>query len=471
MDTASVPSKDRASIPDERKQGECLHKIESECKLQPIIIDGGCLCSLIRYRITIPVDFQQTELYDKVVGFAHCYCHSCRVSVSSLAKTKLKLPRDMVEWTSRASLIEDQKSRNSTKLESPSSSNFKVSATLKSQGQTQPLSTAPTAAAASGSRYQYKRPLTAARLHTTLEAIQQDLLAEEDPIGTDSEFGCCCRDDDVVLSTPAEATEKQPNPAKPVWGGTSGFHKRIWKRDRGVGGKASPISTSTTETSSPRSTTPNQSTLLQPHSKAPTVIPPEDEKKAQPPVTTLDILRWEARLLQQQCSLSSDSNSDCSSTSSNDDNDDDDGDDDDNISLPHHKSLRIPWPFKEYTHTARDGRTSYHGFCSYCGGGLSSRTSVSIHDMVDVLVGSMDDPGRAMRDIGFLAEFHCVLAGGGVEEGARLGMQVGSARDAAAVGIWGCDFAKEVDCSDGGVDDDGMTVEDDELVDCEELWL
>ncbi|KAF3927476.1 hypothetical protein ABW21_db0209297 [Orbilia brochopaga] len=143
------------------------------------------------------------------------------------------------------------------------------------------------------------------------------------------------------------------------------------------------------------------------------------EAPISPPPSSLDVLRWESKLDQQCPNSDSDSDSDCSD--------------------PYRKALRVPWPFKEYALSTRDGRTSYSGFCAYCGGSLSYRTSVTIHDMMDVLVGSMDDPEQAMRDIGFLAEFHCDLAGS-IEDGARLGTQAGHARDEKVVRVHGCDW-------------------------------
>ncbi|KAK6358991.1 hypothetical protein TWF696_000163 [Orbilia brochopaga] len=493
MDTNTSTS--NADVGEDKKAGG------SSCNLQPIIIDGGCMCQLVRYRITIPVDFQQTELYDKVVGFSHCYCHACRTAVSALTRTRLKIPRDMVQRFSRGKLIKQESSKCAV---SPENSENESTSDLENKTRPEPTQTLKSKLIhplEPAGRYQYQKGISPThgkvqKPRTTLEAIQQDPnLEEEEPFGTDTAYGCCCDDEDEEPSI-LVAEDRRPSLIKLPWSGSGGYHRRIWKRGRGVGGKekssagVSPHSlTSTVATGigTDEDVSPGDSPLTQSseiegpfkttedkgkgkakiglwsrmRGKASIVISPKDKDKTNmtatlppvlaptlestiqlsatgqkdiqatttdgeacpetspPPPSSLDVLRWESRLDQQCPNSDSDSDSDCSD--------------------PCRKALRIPWPFKEYSLSTRDGRTSYNGFCVYCGGSLTYRTSVTIHDMMDVLVGSMDDPEQAMQDVGFLAEFHCDLAGS-IEDGARLGTQAGHVRDEKVVRVLGCDW-------------------------------
>ncbi|KAJ6257293.1 hypothetical protein Dda_8182 [Drechslerella dactyloides] len=490
--------------------GEGVKVEETNCKLQPIVIDGGCLCTLIRYRITIPVDFQKTELYDKVVGFSHCYCHACRNAVSALTRTRLKVPRDMVQWTSRGKVVEQQ---NPECPASPKTSVSEDTSTIEvkspSEATQAPSSTNTPKQRKPTARYQYQKGAGSAhsrapKLRTALEAIEQETTWENEAIGTDTAIGCCCDDEDEQPPTPVVHGTQEPNPTKSPWSG-KGYHKRIWKRGRGVGGKdsgsaeASPRSTASSVVApdacidgeaSPGGTplthvseietshkglsdskekakaglwnkmkdkasgmmsskdrqkgkAPIASPILLPASQPRNTTSASEQKTSQaallpetpaatatndvtcpatsifPPPSSLEILRWETKLDQQCPNSDSDSDSDCSD--------------------PCRKILRIPWPFKEYSLRTRDGRTSYNGFCAYCGGSISYRTSVTIHDMVDLLVGSMDDPAQAMKEVGFLAEYHCDLAGS-IEDGARLKTQAGNTRDEKVVRVMGCDW-------------------------------
>ncbi|EPS36262.1 hypothetical protein H072_10291 [Dactylellina haptotyla CBS 200.50] len=537
--------KERADVQEERS----LEQSE-DIEFQPIIIDGGCLCSLLRYRITIPAEFQKTELYQQLVGFSHCYCYSCRNAGSALARTSLKFPRDMVKWTSRAKIVEPEPESSAIPERSSRSRRGSRSSLISvpkiAETEAPPLSTTgyqpskvprdegvvPSSSPRQFLQYQKQKN----KLQSTLEVVQQDPEFETEFNGIDNALGCCCNEDEElqeqVPPPPAEGS-RRTSLGKTPWSGNTGYHRRIWKRDRGVGGRGSVDHTASSSEmvpaeSSPSapSTPPAQSPLLSPREQSPVVEEPtkgKDKEKgkgkakeglwsrlinrqwlnrvdrkakannpnlakmkgkaaaaisskdkgkspastttpssqppepisepdacpqslvddgcmespkvqpsgrdivsiptvASPTASSLEILRWETQLLHQQESDR------CCTT--NKDSDDFDGD-------PQNTTLPVPWPFKEFALTTRDGRTSYRGFCSWCGGSLTYRTSASIHGMIDIMVGSMDDPKTALKEVGFLKEFHCDMAGE-VEVGARLGTRVGNRRDEGVVKVDGC---------------------------------
>ncbi|KAK6337475.1 hypothetical protein TWF730_002874 [Orbilia blumenaviensis] len=529
------------------EEDPCLQN-EGE-SLIPIIIDGGCLCSLLRYRITIPAEFQKTELYREIVGFAHCYCHSCKCAVSALTRTSLKFPREMVQWTTRAKLVEPEP-------ESPASSTRRRRGSRSASSTPAPVieTTEPVSGRSSVAEYPAsssgpkelpeKVTKRAERLQSTLEAVKQDPEFDTEFAGIDNATGCCCYEEDNVdeIQTPKSPvweTSKKPSVGMTAWSGNAGYHRRIWKRERGVGGKgtgsgsgdASPITTASVSPapSIPKGTSPSPvapTTQLpdtdeldkgkgrekgktkvkeglwakmkgkasaaisskekdKPKGKEKILLPiphPDEMSGASssqhdvevqkpravrdtdsiikkpealasvgcdiisPPVdpsqsSSLEILRWETQLLHQQ--ESDLSHGPCTSQSRSEDFDGD----------PQNNTLPIPWPFREFAITTRDGRTSYRGFCSWCGGSLTYRTSATIHGMVDIHAGSMDDPDKALKDIGFLREVHIETAGG-VDEGARLGTIVGHWRDGTVCSYDSCDMERRLyfDSDDEGRD-------------------
>ncbi|KAK6500304.1 hypothetical protein TWF481_010648 [Arthrobotrys musiformis] len=522
----------------------CVEDEEEE--LAPIVIDGGCLCSLLRYQINLSVEFQKTELYKEIVGFAHCYCHSCKCAVSALARTSLKFPREMVQWTSRAKSVEPEPespassirrkkgSRSASNTPAPVAESRKSIPEQSSEGES-------SSSSSQARELPEKVTKRAARLQSTLEAVKQDPEFETEFSGVDNATGCCCYEEDNVdevqtPKSPVWETSKKPSLGMTAWSGNAGYHRRIWKRERGVGGKpiasseASPIQA--TSPSPAPSTSKDLSSSVTPGAQPPLIeqsdkgkgkekaktkskeglwtkmkgkasaaisskekektkgkeklvllvtptgegsdipvsqsdIPqpatvekgcqlPENIGKstgcdiisppANPPQPlSLEILRWETQLLhQQQSDLS---HGPCTSQNGAEDFDGD----------PQNSTLPIPWPFREFAITTRDGRTSYRGFCSWCGGSLTYRTSATIHGMVDIHAGSMDDPEEALRQIGFLREVHIETAGG-VEEGARLGTIVGHWRDGTVSSYDSCDMERRLyfdsDCEGG---DDGLT--------------
>ncbi|KAK6530809.1 hypothetical protein TWF281_007646 [Arthrobotrys megalospora] len=504
--------------------------VEDEEGLEPIVIDGGCLCSLLRYQIHIPAEFQKTELYKQIVGFAHCYCHSCKCAVSALTRTSLKFPREMVQWTTRAKLVEPEP-------ESPASSTRRRRGSRSASNTPAPIvetdnsaaegatGSEPTPSSSEPKEVPEKVTKRAARLQSTLEAVKQDPEFDTEFAGVDNATGCCCYEEDNVneVKTPKSPVwdpSRKPSLGTTAWSGNTGYHKRIWKRERGVGGKPSgscepsPI---TTAPASPVSSMPkDQSPSVTPRTQSPLVgqiekgkgkekektktkeglwtkmkgkasaaISSKEKDKtkskeklvvltqaseelsvasgsqtdtsrpelvqegctepakigtsvgcdiisppANPPKpSSLEILRWETQLLQQQ--QSDLSYGVCTSQTRPEDFDGD----------PQNNTLPIPWPFREFAVTTRDGRTSYRGFCSWCGGSLTYRTSATIHGMVDIHAGSMDDPERALKEIGFVREVHIETAGG-IEEGARLGTMVGHWRDGTVDSYDSCDMER-----------------------------
>ncbi|RVD83830.1 uncharacterized protein DFL_005604 [Arthrobotrys flagrans] len=506
--------------------------VEDEEELVPIVIDGGCLCSLLRYQINLSIEFQKTELYKEIVGFAHCYCHSCKCAVSALTRTSLKFPREMVQWTSRAKLVEPEP-------ESPASSIGRRRGSRSASNTPAPIAEAsrsiPERSTDGESSISTSEPKElpekvtkrVARLHSTLEAIKQDPEFDTEFAGVDNATGCCCYEEDNLSEvrtpkSPVWETSKKPGLGMTAWSGNAGYHRRIWKRERGVGGKptvsgeASPITTasvspapSTSKDPSPSVTLGIQSPLVDQLDKGKTKekgktkskeglwtkmkgkasaamssmekektkgkeklvlsVPPTDEPldvsvpkpdtpksevvkevcqlpnktgtstgcdMISPPTnppqpSSLEILRWETQLLQQQ--ESDISHVPCTSQSGAEDFDGD----------PQNNILPIPWPYREFAVTTRDGRTSYRGFCSWCGGSLTYRTSATIHGMVDIHAGSMDDPEKALKQIGFLREVHVETAGG-LEEGARLGTMVGHWRDGTVSSYDSCDMERRL---------------------------
>ncbi|KAF3922371.1 hypothetical protein AA313_de0202118 [Arthrobotrys entomopaga] len=344
------------------------------------------------------------------------------------------------------------------------------------------------------------------KIKSKLEAIKQDPELEKKFEGWDNVVGCCCTEDDEMqeqISTPPAESSRRSSLGKMPWTGNTGYHRRIWKRERGVGGRGTTDYTASSGESSSNiatasgTSTPNEpsqviisrtqssdidesskigskdkgkgkakeglwskmkgkasvavsskdkgkatasSPTLKPSDstqipKPPTINTTKDESHAgsdapsgcdivspssttSPTATSIEILRWETQLLHQQHADRS-----CTNNNSEDTND----------------ALDIPWPYKEFAMTTRDGRSSYRGFCSWCGGSLTYRTSVTLNGLIDIHAGSMDDPETALRKIGFLREFHCDMAGD-VEIGARLGTTVGHERDGRVLALHGCDI-------------------------------
>ncbi|KAF3932178.1 hypothetical protein ABW20_dc0108866 [Dactylellina cionopaga] len=523
--------------PESKGKGKAITCDENEVNetvLQPIVIDGSCLCSLLRYKITIPAEFQKSELYEQLVGFTHCYCQPCKVAVSALTRTSLKLPREMIEWTSKAKLVEPEsespvtsegsgRRRRSSRSGSISATPI-VEACASTSSIEAPKASQDDAAISPILPKHLSQNLNkkVAKLQIKLEAIHQDPEVEKEflNVGKDSAIGCCCYEQDHRVDPPAPVLDanQRSSLGKSPWAGNTGYHRRIWKRDRGVGGKdggtgtgslvvdgcdefalttsPSPASlVDTTSRDSPSNTSPRTqspaavgetgkgkdkdkskgkareglwskataaisskdkaktSTLpateagssrstpeIQPYNPD----PPQEECAAIPEpaisgcdvvsspsakpssVSPLEILRWETQLLHQQHAELS------HRSCTNPDSEEFDGDPKDNI-------LPIPWPFKEFAITTRDGRTTHRGFCSWCGGSLTYRTSASIHGMVDIHVGSMDDPKTAMEEVGFLREFHCDTAGS-IELGTRLQTDAGNKRDGKVISVNECDL-------------------------------
>ncbi|KAF3107954.1 hypothetical protein TWF569_005554 [Orbilia oligospora] len=528
MDTGTSEPKGKERAID----AEEVFDVEDDEDLVPIVIDGGCLCSLLRYQVNLSVEFQKTELYKELVGFAHCYCHSCKCAVSGLTRTSLKFPREMVQWTSRAKLVEPEP-------ESPASSIGRRRGSKSASNAPAPIAEANEStskksseggSSTSGSQpneLPEKVTKRAARLQSTLEAVKQDPEFDTEFADVDNATGCCCYEEDNVdeIQTPKSPVwgpSKKPSLGMTAWSGNAGYHRRIWKRERGVGGKpsasgeASPITNASVSPAPSISKDPStslksgkpQSSVEQPDStkskgkgkpkakeglwtkmkgkasaaisskekdrttgkeRVVVSIPPTNEDldipasqsntsktelgqkicqlpektgtstgcdiispPANPPQpSSLEILRWETQLLHQQ--ESDLSHGPCTSQG---DTEDFDGD-------PQNNTLPIPWPYREFAVTTRDGRTSYRGFCSWCGGSLTYRTSATIHGMVDIHAGSMDDPEKALRQIGFLREVHIETAGG-VEEGARLGTMVGHWRDGTVSSYDSCDMERRL---------------------------
>ncbi|KAF3286789.1 hypothetical protein TWF970_008628 [Orbilia oligospora] len=457
MDTGTSEPKGKEKAIDVEE----VFDVEDDEELVPIVIDGGCLCSLLRYQINLSVEFQKTELYKELVGFAHCYCHSCKCAVSGLTRTSLKFPREMVQWTSRAKLVEHEP-------ESPASSIGRRRGSKSTSSTPAPIAEANESiskkssegeSSTSGSEpneLPEKVTKRAARLQSTLEAVKQDPEFDTEFADVDNATGCCCYEEDNVdeIQTPKSPVwgpSKKPSLGMTAWSGNAGYHRRIWKRERGVGGKPTasgeasptkmkgkasaaisskekdrtkgkervvvsiPLTNEDLDIPAPQSNTSKTEVgqkVCQLPEKTGTstgcdiISPPVNS----PQPSSLEILRWETQLLHQQ--ESDLSHGPCTSQG---DTEDFDGD-------PQNNTLPIPWPYREFAITTRDGRTSYRGFCSWCGGSLTYRTSATIHGMVDIHAGSMDDPEKALRQIGFLREVHIETAGG-VEEGASCDME------------------------------------------------
>ncbi|KAK6514958.1 hypothetical protein TWF506_007316 [Arthrobotrys conoides] len=539
MDMGTLEPKGKEKMTDIEEDFE----VEDDEELVPIVIDGGCLCSLLRYQISLSVEFQKTELYKEIVGFAHCYCHSCKCAVSGLTRTSLKFPREMVQWTSRAKMVESEP-------ESPANSIGRRRGSRSASITPAPIAEASESIPERGfegdsstsvpDRKEMPEKVTkrAARLQSTLEAVKQDPEFDTEFAGVDNATGCCCYEEDNVdeIQTPKSPVweaSKKPSLGMTAWNGNAGYHRRIWKRERGVGGKpatsgeASPITTGSVSpapsTSKDPSTSATVRTELPPadqldkmkakervkskskeglwtkmkgkasaaisskekektkgkekmvlsipntdqslHMSAATTQlyaskPEVDQKACQLPKDTgtstgcdiispptnpaqpssLEILRWETQLLHQQ--ESDLSHGPCTSQSNAEDFDGD----------PQNNILPVPWPYREFAVTTRDGRTSYRGFCSWCGGSLTYRTSATIHGMVDIHAGSMDDPEKALRQIGFLREVHVETAGG-VEEGAKLGTMVGHWRDGTVSSYDSCDMERRLYFDSDGEDE------------------
>ncbi|KAK6355824.1 hypothetical protein TWF718_000206 [Orbilia javanica] len=517
--------------------------VEDEEELVPIVIDGGCLCSLLRYQINLSVEFQKTELYKEIVGFAHCYCHSCKCAVSALARTSLKFPRDMVQWTSKAKLVNPEPESPASSIGrtrgSRSTSNTPAPiAEASSSSSTQERSSKGESSTSTSGPKELPEKVTkrAARLQSTLEAVKQDPEFGTEFADVDNATGCCCYEEDNVNEvqtpkSPVWESSKKPSLGMTAWSGNAGYHRRIWKRERGVGGKptasgeASPVGASSVSPAPSTSKGPSPSVTPGAHSpsvdqqekgkgkeksktkgkegiwtkmkekassamsskekervkgkeklvlsvpnadvpldvSAPQPETPEPERvteicqlpakigspagcdiiapPANPPQpSSLEVLRWETQLLQQQ--QSDISHGPCTSQSGAEDFDGD----------PKNNTLPIPWPFREFAITTRDGRTSYRGFCSWCGGSLTYRTSATLHGMLDIHAGSMDEPEKALKQIGFLREVH-IESAGSVEEGARLGTLVGHWRDGTVSSHDSCDMERRLyfdsDCESG----------------------
>ncbi|KAL7274230.1 hypothetical protein RUND412_002886 [Rhizina undulata] len=61
---------------------------------EPEVLDGGCLCSMIRYRITVFKGERWLEV-------KHCYCTACRKTRSTLTRTAITVPTTSIQWFSR----------------------------------------------------------------------------------------------------------------------------------------------------------------------------------------------------------------------------------------------------------------------------------------------------------------------------------------------------------------------------------
>ncbi|KAF3232364.1 hypothetical protein TWF191_000135 [Orbilia oligospora] len=404
---------------------EEVFDVDDDEELMPIVIDGGCLCSLLRYQINLSVDFQKTELYKEIVGFAHCYCHSCKCAVSGLTRTSLKFPREMVQWTSRAKLVEPEPESPASSIgrrrgsKSASSTPAPIAEATESTSKQSPEGESSTSGP-EPNELPEKVTKRVARLQSTLEAVKQDPEFDTEFADVDNATGCCCYEEDNVdeIQTPKSPVwgpSKKPSLGMTTWSGNAGYHRRIWKRERGVGGKAnvpgeaSPITTA--------SVSPAPSTSKDPSTSLKSGIPQSSDAQ---PDNTKSKGRGKPKAKEGLWS----------------DTEDFDGD-------PQNNTLPIPWPYREFAITTRDGRTSYRGFCSWCGGSLTYRTSATIHGMVDIHAGSMDDPEKALRQIGFLREVHVETAGG-VEEGARLGTIVGHWRDGTVSSYDSCDMERRL---------------------------
>ncbi|KAF3940415.1 hypothetical protein ABW19_dt0203783 [Dactylella cylindrospora] len=560
-----------------------------------------------------------------------------------MTQTSLRVPQDMIQWATRAKILEPepeapaQAESSGRSRRRGSRSSIKEPAGETSRSQT--TSATGRLSSSKSSRETSPALKKAVKLQNTLEAIKQDPNFESDFVNIDTAVGCCCYTDDgeelrvqvgaettvseskeekdgegtSVASGSPTSTEKktvkiglhvipedgQPSAAaagsrRPSVGrglaGNAGYHRRIWKRERGVGGKETTISTceasieaspALQSTESPASTPTSASLQITPRTQSPAVttaaaesstkckdkekgkgkvkeglwsklirknllkrviggkakesgnvakmkgkasaaISPKDKGKGKmlvsgiaeespcpsvqsspstsavslkesersgiqsqlcpetppaetiagcdstgisppqatttQPASSLEVLRWETQLLHQQhsdlyhaqCNL-----------------------EDSPLHKPHPQNPQssphppapppIPWPYKEFHRTTRDGRTSSRGFCSWCGGSLTYSTSVSLHGMIEVQAGSMDDPEGAMRRVGFLREFHCKKALG-ADVGGRLGTSVGHERDERVERVGGCDerrlFVDSGDDGEGSVDFEGVHEED-----------
>ncbi|KAK6530259.1 hypothetical protein TWF694_003621 [Orbilia ellipsospora] len=429
----------------------------------------------------------------------------------------------MVKWTSRAKMVEPEpespvvserpsRSRRGSRSGSISSPTIAETECPTSEADVKTLDkpssgrTSPSTNTVPQPPIPQKSQRQQSKIKSKLEVIKQDPELEKQFEGWDNLLGCCCTEDDEMLeqiSTPPAESSRRSSLGKMPWSGNTGYHRRIWKRDRGVGGKggtdytaSSGESSSNVATASGTSTPneppasviartqsndPEDSTntsgkgkgkgkakegiwakitgkkpttgsskdkgktvtpLPNPKQPAATEIPtppiiktskeeplaPSDvpiggcdiispPSATSPAASSLEILRWETQLLHQQ-------HADRSCTNGPEDT---------------KEALNIPWPFKEFNMTTRDGRSSYRGFCSWCGGSLTYRTSVTLNGMFDIHAGSMDDPETALRKVGFLREFHCEKAGD-MEIGARLGTKVGHERDGRVLALHGCDI-------------------------------